>query len=207
MTPASSSATEIPAARLCYPNLPVPPSSPRARLAVAAGLGLAGVWAGCGGSGRPSQFGDVPPPSGAYTAGPPPSLDLDSAALVPMCNLGPEGGVCACVDQPLLVDPPNLYFVLDRSGSMAEMNKWINVQLALEKLTTSLGPRARVGAAVFPSPFPSANGNGCAPGGEVFAPRAGDAPAGTEGPTEAALITVLGRISAAGGTPMAATLS
>jgi hypothetical protein len=120
-----------------------------------------------------------------------------------MCNIGPEGGVCACVDQPLLVEAPNIYFVLDRSGSMAQLNKWANIQFVLQKLVVALGPRASVGAAVFPNP----SEDGCSPGVQVFRPQRGDAPAGTPGPTEAALITVLSRIPAAGGTPTAATLS
>jgi hypothetical protein len=60
-----------------------------------------------------------------------------------------------------------------------------------------------VGAAVFPDP----STNNCAPGVEVIAPRPGDAPAGTPGPAQAALLTALGRIPAAGGTPTAETLS
>jgi hypothetical protein len=111
--------------------------------------------------------------------------------------------VCACADEPLIVDVPNIYFVLDRSGSMAQFGKWTSVQLALETLIIALGPRASMGAAVFPDP----NGDGCSPGIEVFAPHQGDAPAGTGGPIEAALITVLSRIPASGGTPTAATLS
>ena len=43
------------------------------------------------------------------------------------------------------------------------------------------------------------------PGVQVFAPLEGDAPAGTEGPTDTALIRELDRISAAGSTPTAAT--
>jgi hypothetical protein len=136
-------------------------------------------------------------------AGAPPVINLDGAPYVPMCNLGPEGGVCACADEALLGDAPNIYFVLDRSGSMNEMNKWVNIQLVLGKLTVALGPRASVGAAVFPDP----NSDGCSPGIEVFAPHRGDAPAGTPGPIEAQLITVLSRSPAAGGTPTAVTLS
>jgi hypothetical protein len=118
------------------------------------------------------------------------------------CNLGPEGGVCACVDQPLLGDPPNLYFVLDRSGSMQEDGKWPTIITVLGSLVVALGPRANVGAAVFPDP----HSNNCAPGIEVAPLRRGDAPAGTAGPTATALLTELGSLSANGGTPTAATL-
>lgn len=137
-------------------------------------------------------------------------LVIDASANPPTCNLGPEGGVCACADEPLLVDVPNLYFVLDRSGSMGELDKWVNVQLVLENLTISLGPRASVGAAVFPNPAVRPNvvpaPDQCMTGLEVLPPQQGDAPAGTPGPAEARLINVLSRIPAWGGTPTAATL-
>jgi hypothetical protein len=118
------------------------------------------------------------------------------------CNLGPDGGVCACVDQPLLGDPPNLYFVLDRSGSMQEDGKWPTIISVLGSLVVALGPRANVGAAVFPDPH---YGN-CAPGVQVVPLRRGDAPAGTAGPTATALLDDLGSLTASGGTPTAATL-
>jgi hypothetical protein len=131
------------------------------------------------------------------------TFDFDAQLTPPACTVGPEGGVCACVDQPLLVDVPNLYFVLDRSGSMVDSNKWGQVKVALAALLTQLGPRVRFGATVFPDP---SNMNGCGPGAEVFATRQGDFPAGWEGPNTRALLTKLDSIGAAGGTPTAATL-
>jgi hypothetical protein len=147
-----------------------------------------------------------------------------------MCNLGPEGGVCACVDQPLLGDPPNLFFVLDRSGSMnnawntSRVTKWVAVVDTITSLVTALGPRASYAAAVFPDPHyaavancESANPPGpcqpCAPGVSVFPGVAGvpvlrgDTPAGTPGPVEAALASMLNHVGAYGGTPTAATFS
>ena len=118
------------------------------------------------------------------------------------CNLGPDGGVCACADEPLLGDPPNLYFVLDRSASMQEDGKWATIVSAIGSLVIKLGPRAVVGAAVFPDP----RADECAPGIEVFPLRRGDSPAGTAGPTASAFITELGSLTANGGTPTAATL-
>jgi hypothetical protein len=118
------------------------------------------------------------------------------------CNLGPDGGVCACADQPLDGDPPNLYFVLDRSASMQEDGKWTTIVNVLGSLVVNLGPRANVGAAVFPDP----HYDGCAPGIEVAPLHRGDAPAGTAGPTATALLTELGGLTANGGTPTAATL-
>jgi hypothetical protein len=124
----------------------------------------------------------------------------------PMCNLGPNGGVCACVDQPLLTNPPNLYFVLDRSASMNEDHKWETIIAVLGQLVIDLGPRANLGAAVFPNPD-GLEAASCSPGVEVFAPRRGDSPAGTLGPTADALLYILGHIAAEGGTPTSATLT
>ena len=100
------------------------------------------------------------------------------------CNLGPDGGVCACADQPLLGDPPNLYFVLDRSASMQQDSKWLTIITVLGSLVVALGPRANVGAAVFPDP----HYDNCAPGVEVAPLRRGDAPAGKAGPTATTLL-------------------
>jgi hypothetical protein len=155
--------------------------------------------AGCGAVDRPASLGDTIASGGSGSS---PPLNVGTTTYEPMCNLGPEGGVCACADEALAGDVPTIYFVLDRSGSMAEMNKWSNVQIALDQLVIALGPRAAIGAAVFPSP----SGQDCSAGVEVFSPTRGNSPAGKAGATEAVLITVLSRIPAAGGTPTAATL-
>lgn len=134
-----------------------------------------------------------------------------TATAVASCNLGPNGGVCACVDEPLVVNPPNLYFVLDRSASMNDDDKWQTIITVIGELVIALGPRANIGAAVFPDPYVAANKPpelpaACGAGIEVFAPQQGDAPAGTAGPTATAFLTALGHIGADGGTPTAATL-
>jgi hypothetical protein len=151
---------------------------------------------------RPHQLTDFIPDAAAAVDGPGTFVDPPSAP--PTCNLGPEGGVCACVDQPLVLDPPTMYFVLDTSGSMSEDNKWRSVQLVVGNLVTQLGPRARFGAATFPNQHVASTA--CAPGVEVFPPTAGDPVAGTAGSTEQNLLTILGEIPASGGTPTAATL-
>jgi len=155
---------------------------------------------GCGVADRPPPLGD------RYSVGP----DTNDAAPfyfapppVPTCNLGPEGGVCECADQPLVVDAPNIYFVLDRSGSMNDYDKWQTVRSVLGELAVKLGPRAKFGVTVFPDP----RTDGCSTGVQVFAPTQGDAPAGTVGPTEESLLRVLSEIPANGGTPTAATFT
>jgi hypothetical protein len=168
-------------------------------------LGLAALTVGgaCGKVSHPPQLGDPLTDGGSVgfdTGGP--SLFDGSGPVEKSCGTGPDGGVCACADEPLLGDPPTLYYVLDRSGSMQDNGKWSTIQIALEKVMIDLGPRAKVGAAVFPDPAQ----DNCAPGVEVFAPKRGDAPAGTAGPADTALLVTLGQIGANGGTPTAATL-
>jgi hypothetical protein len=164
---------------------------------------VAVVAAGACGDGvsRPPLLGD--PAVDASSPAPASTSFVEPSVAPPSCNLGPEGGVCACVDQPLVLDPPTMYFVLDTSGSMSDDHKWRSVQLVVGNLVTDIGPRARFGAAAFPDERAS---SACAAGGEVFPPTQGDPTAGTEGPTARNLLSVLGAIPASGGTPTAATL-
>ncbi len=123
-------------------------------------------------------------------------------AAVPTCNAGPDLGVCACTELSFLSDVPNLYFVLDRSGSMAADNKWTTIRIVVAQVMKSLGPRANFGAAIFPN----TSGDQCAPGAQVMSVRQGDAPAGTQGPTTTEMLYVTSA-GPSGGTPTAATLS
>jgi hypothetical protein len=184
------------------------PPRPVSRVLGAAIVGLVGVAlapAGCGVSPRPAPLsgftsGTSSPPLGDGGSS---SFFVDGNVPVPTCNLGPDGGVCACADQTLqIVDPPNIYFVLDHSGSMGDGNptKWQTVVDVIYRLFVDLGPRATFAVTGFPSD------DECGPGIEVFPPRQGDAPAGTGGPNATTLIRVLGAIGPLGGTPTAATL-
>jgi len=157
--------------------------------------------AGCGTPDRPPEFGDTPAEIDA-AVGPEAGSFGDGALVEKSCGVGPDGGVCACADETLLGDPPTLYFVLDRSGSMNDSDKWSTIQITLGQIMIDLGPRAQVGAAVFPDP----DQDGCEPGIEVFPPTRGDVPAGTAGPAELTFLETIGRIPASGGTPTAATL-
>lgn len=112
-----------------------------------------------------------------------------------------DGGPCGCLEISLLTDAPNLYFVLDRSGSMLDDNKWQTVRQVVADVVEKLGPRAKFGVSLFSDP----SGNGCTPGKQVMPLRTGDSPAGTAGVTTNEVIATT-NVVAEGGTPTAATL-
>jgi hypothetical protein len=147
----------------------------------------------------------TPPSSSASSVADGAVPNLNGTATVPTCNLGPDGGVCACADQTTVVDPPTLYFLLDRSASMADNNKWSTIITVIDQLVVDLGPRIKVGAAVFPYVLAS-DVDGCRPGQEVFPPVQGNAPAGASGIVATTLLQLLGRFGPLGSTPTAATI-
>lgn len=110
---------------------------------------------------------------------------------------------------PVAVKRPNLYFLLDVSGSMNEridgrLSKLAASKAALERVVTSQGHRLNYGLATFPS-----SGAECATGKEVFRTQAGDPLDCGEfvgGPTLRRFTKVLGDIRSAGGTPLSPTL-
>jgi hypothetical protein len=170
---------------------------------VAAGFVVASLAGACGGARPPvdtSEFGDGHDagPDAGYSG----SLSFEGGGAPPPCVAEPDGGVCGCLELSLVTDQPNLYFVLDRSGSMSENDKWGTVRSVVADVIVGLGPRARFGAAVFPDPRTDV----CGAGIEVMAPRLGDAPAGQAGPTVGDFTSSTAFV-ANGGTPTAATLS
>ncbi|MEO8876467.1 MAG: vWA domain-containing protein [Polyangiaceae bacterium] len=112
-----------------------------------------------------------------------------------------DGGPCGCLEISLLTDQPNLYFVLDRSGSMLDDGKWQTVRQVVANVVEKIGPRAKFGVALFSDPA----GQGCTPGKEVMPVRTGDSPAGTAGVTTNEVIATTS-VGASGGTPTATTL-
>ncbi len=121
----------------------------------------------------------------------------------PECGKKPDGEPCECLEVPLFVDPPTIYFVLDRSGSMRVDQKWSHVRNTVATIMRKLGPRANFGAAVFPHPNSKLE---CATGIEVMSVRPGDPPSSfAYGPTTTTLLNAtLGEPS--GSTPTAASL-
>ena len=166
----------------------------RAAIAVAIGatllrcgdppLKVAPPWSyGGGGAGASGQGGDL-----FFDAGssPPPAPDAS--------------GLCGNQLYQIISDPPNVYFLLDVSGSMAEdvggSTKYALVQQAATKVVESLGNFIKAGAAVFP--LHATVGDACAVGGEVYPPTQGQ-------PTK--FIEATEFIVPNGGTPTAATLT
>jgi von Willebrand factor type A domain len=134
-------------------------------------------------------------------SGPPPVQTLVPEGGTLRCGL-PIDEVCECTEMPLKGDPPNLYFILDHSGSMARDNLWTNVSQVLLETVRRLGPRSRYGVAFFPK----SGSDGCDAGNEVMSLRQGDAPAGSRGPVWQQLRAATLPIPPAGGTPLGATL-
>lgn len=174
---------------------------PRLARSIALLSGIVALVAACGSKHHPPLADDAPPPTGGGTGG---LIGNDPGAMPAACNSLADGGSCGCVDVPLFSDPPTMYFVLDRSGSMAEANKWTTVRLAVADVLRAIGPRANFGAAVFPQP---SNVNQCASGVEVMSVRRGDPPSmGMDGPVTTALLQATAA-PASGGTPTSATLT
>ena len=153
---------------------------------------LSAVLAACGSS--------RPPPAGDDTAqgsSSGPSLG-DAGAKPPGCGAGSS---CECIDIPLFADAPNIYFVLDRSGSMLTDDKWQHVRTTVARVMRDLGPRAAFGATLFPG----FSGDSCGPSTEVMSVRAGDPPSSTDGPTTSFLLHATD-LAPQGDTPTAGTL-
>lgn len=125
-------------------------------------------------------------------------------------------GLCGSQFLPALGEPPNLYFLIDCSGSMGLLTegreKYAAVAGAAVGLVRELGARIKVGAAVFPGSDVD-GGTGCAVGGEVFGTQQGDSPWSVscgDGPVTRAFsyaIRLPAGVPPLGGTPTAATLA
>jgi hypothetical protein len=173
-------------------------------------LGLAALVLGsacaCSSSEHPPAFDGQPGSNGGGTGA------RDGGVVVE-----PEdGSTTGCGGEviPAVSDPPTLYFVLDRSGSMNEAfgasdtSKYETARAALRDVLLAIGHRVRYGAAVFPA---IASSDGCTPGNQVFPTALGDSPtyaeSGRSGPVLSDFLRRLGFAQGDGGTPTAATLA
>jgi len=136
-------------------------------------------------------------------------VDIDNRDKPPQAD---ASGYCGNHFFAVTPNPPNLYFVLDRSGSMkstvsadSQVTKYAAVRYASIDVVASLGSAVSVGAAVFPG---SPSQDECSVGMQVFPTRRGDQAgsyAGKYGPVTLAFAQAIDVLSN-GGTPTAATL-
>ena len=190
---------------------PLPPPTLRLGLLV-----LACAWlGGCSADSHPPMLQDFGEGrEGGVAVAPPrqPRCANDAGPAAPNTE-----GLCGNAFLSVTANPPNIYFVIDRSGSMHEwvdgQEKYTAVANASVRLVQSLGPKVSVGAAVFPGPKVSL-ANACLAGEEVFPTTPGQpTPAGScddENPVALAFARAInlpaGTIPV-GSTPTAATLN
>jgi hypothetical protein len=130
----------------------------------------------------------------------------------------PEDTTNLCGNQilPILTERPNLYLILDRSGSMSEAmsddgssnrNKYESSVTAIHDVLFAIGHRVAYGAAVFPS---IGNTEDCSPGKSVDPVKSGDsvtyARNELDGPHLKTLTHYLNSYRPEGSTPTSATL-
>ncbi len=176
----------------------------RAGIWAAVGLamfGAATIHIGCSSDERPRGVGSLPVPG----------LDGGDDFEAGFGGSGPPlpdaSGYCGNEVHQLIFDAPNLYFVLDASGSMSEAapgggNRYDAVRVAVVNLVRNLGPRAKVGAAVLPK---KGGADDCVAGEEVFPVTQGDPITGQDGPTTTG-IRLSTITNPKGGTPVSATI-
>ena len=177
--------------------------APRSVILAASLASLAlGIAASC--SGRDVPTGIRPPPgTGAGGAG-------GDAIFLGAGGACDNDGACGEELHELEFDTPNIYFVLDRSGSMAELespsfeSRYEIVRGAARELILSLGPLINVGAAVFPA---ESETDPCATGEQVMEVTPGDPfdDTGKQGPTLLSFLSATNYLPN-GGTPIASTL-
>jgi hypothetical protein len=125
-----------------------------------------------------------------------------------------DAGLCGDEIIQIQEDRPNLYFILDASGSMgdpisaqAAQTKYEASIAAITSVLKSIGHRVAYGAALFPRPSKDT----CQPGMEILKTQPGDSVActmaGIEGTVLTTLIRRLHAYSPAGGTPLSETLA
>ena len=163
-------------------------------LATALVISVAG---GCGSS-RPPVSGDEGFPEQDAAVG-----FTSGDAGVQCSSSESDGGPCGCLEISLISNQPNLYFVLDHSGSMLDDNKWTTVRQVVSDVVQKIGPRGKFGVAIFPDL--AGNPDGCSAGKQVMPLTVGDSPAGTAGTTTNLVIDTT-NVPAQGGTPTAGTL-
>jgi hypothetical protein len=137
----------------------------------------------------------------------------DAGLMLEDMNVAPSGP-CGSQAIPVVVNRPNVSFVIDHSASMGDvlvgsaLSKYENARIALSRVLRVVGHRLNYGATIFPG---LAGVTGCEAGDELMSVGPGDPPSyAREGTTGPRLRSLLDRLSIAdvdGGTPAAPTLS
>jgi hypothetical protein len=177
--------------------------STRVATTLAASVVLGAVtMVSCSGRDVPTGYGPGPGSGGAGGAG---GGDLFTGVGGGACD---NDGACGEEVHTVEFDAPNIYFVLDKSGSMAELegseSRYAIVRDAAKDFILGLGPLINIGAAVFPGG--DVESDPCAAGEQVMEVTPGDPfDDGKQGPTT---ISFLGATKGTplGGTPVSATL-
>lgn len=175
------------------------------RLWVALAIALsAGAALRCSAREHPPSFIESP---GSTSGG------QDGAGGFALNDASLDAALCGNEQIPAITNPPNLYFIVDRSGSMQDplagspYSKYENARIAISVMLRAVGHRVRYGAGVYPALL---NQDGCAPGVQIFPTTDGDPPSyaakGENGPILSDLLNRLGNVPPSGGTPTAATL-
>ena len=120
------------------------------------------------------------------------------------------GEICGETFLHELQTPPNLYFLVDRSGSMgalvdgASLNKYDMARKVLGDLLSVIGHRVRYGASIFP-----AHTDSCTGGLEVFVPALGSLPpcGGAYDPLLLEFLKRFGGFAPGGSTPTASAIA
>lgn len=170
-------------------------------------LALAAVAGGCGSRHTAGLLEDSLADGGARDAS---EFEDDYDPSKPPPPRPDASGYCGNDIIPTIANPPNLYFVIDRSGSMGDIvegkSKSTSLEIAVVDLVRRLGARARIGAAVFPGHDPTSS---CRPGVEVFPATIGDPlsyiDSGKDGPITLQFASAI-HAAPFGGTPTGPTL-
>lgn len=165
-----------------------------------AALAFGVIAGGCDSDERPRGVGVAPTPDSGTGCG----VDAGGGGDPPLPD---AAGYCGNEVHAVTVNVPNLYFILDASGSMAAPapgggDSYDAVRIAMVNLVRNLGPRVKIGAAVLPK---HGSSDECAAGAEVFPVTQGDPITDCEGEvtTSFRLATIT---KPEGGTPVSATL-
>lgn len=176
------------------------------RVGAAVMLGICAASAGLGACERTDPLG--PPKQGTGAAG---GVGQGGDTLLPSEDGGPPpidaDGFCGNQIHETVVDAPNVYFVIDASGSMnapaGNTTRYAKVRSAALQLVHDLGALIHVGAALFP--YKATAAEECPIGAQVMAVTPGDPFTGQPGPTTTKFAKAID-VAPSGGTPTAATL-